>query len=105
MENQNLSGEIYTLGIWKVIPGKEKEFIDQWTLFAQWTSKNLSGAGKGYLLQDETNSSRFISFGPWANRAIIQAWRESFEFKNFVRIAKELCEEFQPNTLRVVASS
>jgi len=96
---------IYTLGIWIAKPGKENEFIRKWTKFAEWTSKNVAGSEKGYLLQDEKNPLRFISFGPWTNRDAIQKWRESDEFKNFAASVKELCSDFQPNTLREVASS
>lgn len=95
----------YTLGIWFVKPGKEQEFIGEWTSFAEWTSKNIPGAEKGYLLQDEKNAARFVSFGPWSNEKSIQEWRATNEFKSFVLKAKELCDDFQPNTLKVVSTS
>jgi len=97
--------KIYTLGIWTAKPGRENEFIREWTKFAQWTSKNIQGSSTGYLLQDEKNPLRFISYGSWDNAATIQKWRESNEFKNFVAIVKELCSDFQPNTLHEVATS
>src|SRR5437667_12481597 len=105
MERQNQRDETYTLGLWTVKPGKENEFVDQWTVFAKWTSKNFSEAKKAYLLQDEKNSLRFISFGPWTNENAIEKWRDSTEFKNFVGTVKELCNDFQPNTLKPVSSS
>jgi heme-degrading monooxygenase HmoA len=97
--------EIYTVGIWTVKPGKETEFIREWTAFAKWTGENISGSGKGYLLEDQNNSLRFISFGPWDNENIIQKWRNSDEFKSFASKAKTLCDDFQPNTLEVVSTS
>lgn len=105
MERSYELRETYTLGIWTVKPGKEKEFINEWTSFANWTSKNISGTGKAYLLNDEKNSLRFISFGPWDNESVIQQWRDSNEFKNFVTRVKDLCDDFQPNTLKVVSTS
>ena len=105
MENNNEPKDIYTLGIWTVKPDKEKEFINEWTEFANWTDKNISGPGKAYLLQDEKNPLRFISFGPWDNEKSIQVWRESTEFKSFAAKIEELCDDFQPNSLRVVSSS
>jgi heme-degrading monooxygenase HmoA len=105
MENQNGSEKIYKLGFWTVRPDHEKEFIGKWTGFAKWTSENFPGADKGYLLQDEKNPLRFISFGPWKDPKAIETWRSSNEFKNFVVVAKELCDDFQPNTLRLVSSS
>ena len=105
MENSNDLKETYTLGIWTVKPGKEKEFISEWTSFANWTCENISGSGKAYLLRDEKNSLRFISFGPWDNESSIQKWRDSNEFKNFVTKVKDLCDDFQPNTLKVASAS
>ncbi len=105
MENSKEPKAIYTLGIWTVKPDKEKEFINAWTEFANWTDKNISGPGKAYLLQDEKNPLRFISFGPWDNEKSIQEWRESPDFKSFVTKVRELCDDFQPNTLKVASTS
>lgn len=105
MVNSGKPKEIYTLGIWSVKNRHESDFINEWTSFANWTSKNITGAGKAYLLQDEKNSLRFISFGPWEAEATIQQWRNSDEFKKFVARVKDLCDDFQPNTLKVVSTS
>jgi len=91
--------------MWTVKQGRDQEFIDRWTAFAKWTSENFSEASKGYLLRDESNSSLFISFGPWTNQKAIEKWRGSDQFKNFVAVVKELCSDFQPNTLKLVSSS
>ena len=101
MEN-NRNGELYTLGIWIAKAGKENDFISKWASFAEWTSENMTGAGKAYLLQDDKNPLRFISFGPWKDEGSVQKWRESKEFREFAISAAELLEDFQPNTLRVV---
>ena len=105
MKNYNQSTETYSLGIWTVKPGKENEFISQWTSFADWTVRNNAGAGKAHLLQDQKDPLRFISFGPWENEDAIQKWRDSNEFKDFVAIVKGLCDNFQPNTLKPVSTS
>jgi heme-degrading monooxygenase HmoA len=105
METNKPNRDIYTLGIWTVKSDKEKEFINEWTSFANWTSDNIKGAGKGYLLQDKENALRFISFGPWKDESSIQKWRDSEEFKNFVTKVKGLCDDFQPNTLMEVSTS
>jgi heme-degrading monooxygenase HmoA len=105
MENKNENKETYTLGIWKVKPGKEADFINAWTSFAKWTNQNCSGAGKAYLLRDENDSSRFISFSPWDSENSIRKWRDRKEFADFVANAKTLCDDFQPNTLKVVSAS
>jgi heme-degrading monooxygenase HmoA len=105
MNTNKENRDIYTLGIWTVKPDKEKDFIDEWTSFAKWTSDNIEGAGKGYLLQDKENTLRFISFGPWKDETFIQKWRDSEEFKNFVTKVKGLCDDFQPNTMMEVSTS
>jgi len=65
----------------------------------------MAGSAQGFLLQDEKNSFRFISFGPWKNENSVEKWRDSNEFKKFVEKAKELCEDWQPNTLKLVSAS
>jgi pimeloyl-ACP methyl ester carboxylesterase/heme-degrading monooxygenase HmoA len=108
LENRNIAGSTgkpYTLGIWKVKPEKEKDFINEWTAFATWTGSNISGSGKAHLLQDKENPLRFISFGSWDSEESISKWRNYNEFKTFVEKVKELCDEFQPNTLNEVSSS
>jgi heme-degrading monooxygenase HmoA len=97
--------EIYTIGIWTIKSGKEKEFISAWTSFAKWTREHVSEAGSAYLVLDVKNPLRFISFGPWENENSIVKWRDSNEFKNFVTKVKDLYDEFQPNTLKVVSST
>ncbi len=97
--------QLYTLGIWTVKPGKEKQFIAEWEAFAVWTAENQPGAGKGYLLQDREHPEQFISFGPWESADAIKSWRERAEFKAFAAKARELCSNFQPRTLDLVASS
>ncbi len=95
----------YTVGKWVTRVGSEKAFITEWEIFAKWTAANQQGAGIGYLLQDEENPQKFISFGAWDNSDAIRAWRERPEFKAFVSKVRELCEDFQPQSLALVASS
>jgi heme-degrading monooxygenase HmoA len=97
--------EIFTLGIWRVKPGKETEFISEWTAFARLSGKDFAGSGKAWLLQDENDPLKFISFGPWEDHAAIEKWRNSDDFRSFVMRVRELCEQFQPNTMKAVANS
>jgi len=104
-QEMNKSNQPYTHGLWIVKAGNEKAFIEEWSKFAKWTSNNHPGAGNGHLLQDSDNPQLFISFGPWKDAESIKTWREDPEFKKFVAKAKELCDSFQPRSLRIVASS
>lgn len=95
----------YTVGLWTVKPGKENAFIAEWRTFAKWTAKNQPGAKTGYLLQDPKSPEKFISFGPWESEEAVRRWRESPEFKLFGSRVKDLCSEFQPRSLVLVATS
>ena len=58
----------YTVGVWRVKPGRVDDFVAAWTEFAEWTSANIAGAGAGQLVRDTADENRFVSFGPWESR-------------------------------------
>ena len=95
-------GQIFTGGSWQVKKGREKEFIEAWQQFVTWTGAKQKGAGEGRLLQDLEHPDRFMSFAPWENEERIAEWRSRPEFAAFVKTARELCEDIQPRTLKVV---
>ena len=105
MENKTDANSFYTLAIWNVKSGMEKEFINEWAAFAKWINNTISETGTGYLLQDMATPLKFISFGPWSNEQTMQQWGENNEFRNHVIKLIELCDDFQPNNLKVVSSS
>lgn len=98
-------GQLYTSGTWRVKPGKEAEFIEAWQAFADWTSGNQSGSGEGILLQNEENPQSFLSLGPWDSAESIAHWRSQPRFQDFLSKARELCEEMQPQTMKLVGYS
>jgi heme-degrading monooxygenase HmoA len=100
-----MEGQTYTLGIWKTKKGRETEFIEAWQSFANWTSRNLPGAGDGTLLQHEGTPQRFVSFGPWEDAESVAKWREQPRFNEFVAKAQELCEAFEPQNMILVGHS
>ena len=95
--------QVFTSGNWLAREGREKEFQKAWQDFANWAAREKHGSESPYLLQDLENPRHFISFGPWPDVEAIKKWRETEEFRNFVIRVKELCEKFEPFTLRVVA--
>ena len=101
----NPQDQLYTLGAWTVKAGRESSFIAEWESFAKWTAKTQPGAGKAYLLRDADHPQQFTSFGPWENAGFVKTWRERPEFKAFVGRVRGLCDDFQPKTLTVVATS
>src|SRR5215208_5491158 len=97
-------GQIWTLGRWRARPGRAEDFREAWRSFANWTKANQAGAGSAYLGQDESDPQNFFSFGPWDNASSVASWRSRPEFAAFVAQVRELCEDFQPFSLREVAS-
>jgi heme-degrading monooxygenase HmoA len=92
----------YTLGIWQVQPGRADDFIAAWTEFAEWTSANVDGAGKGQLLRDTVDENRFVSFGPWESHAAIENWRAQPGWQERVAAIRGLLDGFEPSTLELV---
>lgn len=98
------TANLYTLGIWLVKPDREKDFIAAWKEFARWTINNQNGAVSGTLLQDTQHPQRFISFGPWKDKESIEAWRQTPVFQVFLKKARALCDEIQPQMLKSVVT-
>ena len=99
MSNEGLS---YAMNLWQVKKGNEKNFIDTWNKFAEYSLKNHR-VFEGTLLQENENSQKFVSYGRWEDDEAIKEWRGSPEFnKYFVRF-KELCDDIQPKTLKQVS--
>ncbi len=101
----NTINYIYSLGIWTVRAGRERDFIREWENFAAWTANNQPGAVEAKLLQDLANPRKFISFGPFKSQEAINAWRETSEFKGFVDKVRVMCESFLPHTMKPVATA
>lgn len=90
---------VYTLGIWVTKAGREDEFAACWRDFARWTLDEVDATASGTLLRDRDNPSRFVSFGPWSDPAMIEAWRAHPGFAERVARMRELLVDFSPMTL------
>ena len=97
--------ELFTTGSWRVMNGKDQEFVDAWRELAEWTSSNVDGAAWAKLLQDRDDPRHFVSFGPWRSMEAIEAWRGSEGFQQRVGRLRELLESFEPITAEVVAET
>lgn len=99
-----MKDSVYTLGVWRVKPGKEAEFIEAWkalgNLFAQLP---LPPGGVGTLVQSLSDPLLFYSFGEWSSREAIQAMRQDAKAQEGIRKVAELCTEATPGSFRVVA--
>lgn len=99
----NEIGQLYTSGTWRAKAGKEAELIELWQAFAIWTARNQPGVGEAFLLQDPEDPQVLLSYGSWQSPENIVEWRSRPEFQDFVRKARQLCEELQPRNMTLVA--
>ncbi|MBI0584699.1 MAG: antibiotic biosynthesis monooxygenase [Methanomassiliicoccus sp.] len=95
---------LFSMAIWDVKRGMEDEFVEAWTSFAKWTSKNRPGALGVWLLKDRSFPQRYITFGPWKDLESLKAWRETDEFDSFLDKARKMCTDIRPMTLDKVMS-
>ena len=95
-------GQPYTHGVWTVRPGQEDEFVAAWREFAEWTSREVSGAAWAKLLRDTSAPQRFISVGPWRDREAIESWRSLPGWQERVERLRPLLDRFEPSTLEPV---
>jgi heme-degrading monooxygenase HmoA len=95
-------GAHFTMAHWTVKPGNEEIFLEKWQKFAHWTLNNLRGARWVYMVQDQEQKNKFISFGPWDSPESIDQWRQSSKFKSAFAEFRELCDDIQPDTMREV---
>jgi heme-degrading monooxygenase HmoA len=99
-----MTESVYTLGVWRVKPGREDEFIEAWKglgkLFSQLP---MPPGGKGTLVQSLTDPLLFYSFGEWSSMEAIQAMRKDATAQEGIKKVAELCTEATPGSFRMVA--
>jgi hypothetical protein len=99
-------GEVYTLGLWRVTPGQEAEFIGAWQALAEiFRQLPQPPAGKGVLVQSVTEPTLFYSFGPWHSLADIEAMRNDAKAQAGLEELRQLCDTVQPGAYRLVAEA
>jgi heme-degrading monooxygenase HmoA len=94
--------ELVTTGVWRVRPGHEAEFIEEWTRFAQWAS-SMAGSTTLRLACDNADPQRYVSFAPWTDAESAHAWKLSPEFRERIAQILQHVQDFQPTELSVVA--
>ena len=92
----------YTHTSWVVTRGREEEFIERWSEWADW-SRREGLAARAMLLRDADNPERFISFGPWESMQAVRTWRGSPGYQERVAKLREVVDSFEPRTLELVA--
>src|SRR5512138_1224590 len=101
-----MAESVYTLGAWRVKPGKEDEFIQTWKDMGRIFEKlPLPPGGKGTLIQSVRDPLLFYSFGSWISMEAVQGMRQDAEAQAALQKISELCTEATPGTFKVVAES
>ncbi|MGA9715844.1 MAG: antibiotic biosynthesis monooxygenase family protein [Aeromicrobium sp.] len=89
---------VYTLGIWRVKPGHEEDFVAAWKQLADGTRADLPQA-TATLLRDREDPSLFVSSGPWESVEQVNEWRSSPVFTGSLAVIREHIEDFEPHTM------
>jgi heme-degrading monooxygenase HmoA len=92
----------YTHTNWVVKEGREAEFVERWSEWADW-SRRQGLAAHAMLLRDVDDPRRFVSFGPWESMQAVRGWRALAGYQERVTKLREVVDEFEPRTLEVVA--
>jgi len=101
-----MSETYYTLGVWRVKPEHEADFIETWKalglIFSQLPNPPT---GKGALIQSLSEPPLFYSFGAWPSLEAVQAMRENPQAQGGINRLRELCTEAIPGSFRLVAET
>ncbi len=101
-----MADQIYTLGAWRVKPGKEAEFIEAWKgLSDTFRQLPMPPGGKGTLVQSLSDPLLFYSFGAWPSLESVQAMRQDANAQAGIKKLGELCMEATPGSYRLVAEA
>jgi hypothetical protein len=102
-QEASMEEPLYTLGVWRVKPGQEAEFIAAWKALGQIFSELPNPPGTGTLIQSVSEPGLFYSFGPWKRVEDIEAMRKNPRAQEGIQRLINLCSEATPGTFRVVA--
>jgi quinol monooxygenase YgiN len=92
----------YTLATYKVIPGKEDEFIEAWDRLAATFAQLPEPPYWGVLLRSRANPALFHSFGPWETAEHIAAMRNNPAAGAAFRAIGALCDKMSPGAYEIV---
>lgn len=101
-----MSEVVYTLGAWRVKPGKERDFVAAWKELGRvFNQLPQPPCGKGTLLQSMADPLLYYSFGPWRSVEDIEAMRASPNAQESIGRLVALCSDAQPGGYRFVAEA
>jgi len=99
-----MADDVYTLGVWRVLPSREDEFVDAWRGLGEvFRALPLPPSGEGLLVRSVEDPALFYSFGPWPSLDAVAAMRDRPEPAEAIARLATLCAEAKPACFRVVA--
>jgi len=97
---------IYILGVWRVKPEYEADFIAAWKAArCDLFSATGSTSGKGTLIQSLAVPILFYSFGPRPSQEAVQAMRNEPQAQAGINRLREPCTEAISGSFRLVAET
>lgn len=93
----------YTFATYRVLPGKEAEFIAAWNRLAATLSGLQDPPYWGTLLRSTTDPTLFHSFGPWESASAVMAMRKDPIAQAAFDGIAALCSEMTPGNYELVA--
>lgn len=98
-----MDSSCYTHAEWVVLPGRESEFVAAWKQLASAFARLEHPPLWGTLLQSQTDSRVFYSFGPWRNADDVAAMRSHAPTQEVLKRVRHLCERANPGGYTRVA--
>jgi len=96
--------DYYASGNWVVTAGLERDFIQRWQEFLEWTRASTRGLVSAQLIQDSDEPCHFVSFAAWESSEAMKTWRSQPDFAVRLGACRLLCEDFRGSSYTVVAA-
>jgi heme-degrading monooxygenase HmoA len=97
-----MSGQAYTLAMYRVKAGEEDAFVSAWNELARTFSALPAPPLWGTLIRHRTDRTLFYSFGPWRSPEHVAAMRgHPAAAEAFGRLHR-LCDEMTPGDYEMV---
>jgi heme-degrading monooxygenase HmoA len=93
----------YTLSTYRVIPGREDDFIRTWNDLALTLSGLPHPPHWGVLIRSTRDPTLFHAFGPWDKAEHVAAMRKSPEATAAFKGIGDLCVEMLPGDYELVS--
>lgn len=93
----------YTLATYRIVPGKEDDFIKTWHDLAVTFSALPEPPIWGTLIRSTRDPTLFHSFGPWDHVHHITSMRKNAKVAAAFKSIQELCVEMLPGDYELVA--